>query len=223
MGIIIALGIIIAWVSNLFFSLHYTPVNITHPSYYASIIIQAFLYTGLFITAHDSMHGAISKNRKVNSILGWISCILYSGFIYSKLKKNHFEHHKYPAMDNDPDYSVPSQQFFVWYFRFIWRYINIWQLIIVAGLFNILLIWYSEIQLLSYYVAPALLSSLQLFYFGIYSPHKPPHTLEMAPYNSRTQNKNHLIAFLTCYFFGYHHEHHAHPNIAWWRLYRYKV
>jgi beta-carotene/zeaxanthin 4-ketolase len=29
---------------------------------------------------------------------------------------------------------------------------------------------------------------------------------------------NHYVAFFTCYFFGYHHEHHAFPYLPWWKL-----
>jgi fatty acid desaturase len=27
---------------------------------------------------------------------------------------------------------------------------------------------------------------------------------------------------LTCYFFGYHLEHHQYPTLPWWRLYQKK-
>lgn len=26
------------------------------------------------------------------------------------------------------------------------------------------------------------------------------------------------LSFLTCYYFGYHLEHHLYPNVPWWRL-----
>jgi beta-carotene ketolase (CrtW type) len=44
----------------------------------------------------------------------------------------------------------------------------------------------------------------------------------MRPHNSRTQPNNHLLAMLSCYFFGYHFEHHAYPRTPWWRLYQRK-
>ncbi|TAH22151.1 MAG: hypothetical protein EAZ08_01445 [Cytophagales bacterium] len=44
---------------------------------------------------------------------------------------------------------------------------------------------------------------------------------EHAPENihkSHSQRQNHLWAFLTCYFFGYHYEHHNSPRTPWWML-----
>ncbi|MFW6276162.1 MAG: fatty acid desaturase, partial [Bacteroidota bacterium] len=66
---------------------------------------------------------------------------------------------------------------------------------------------------------PALLSTLQLFYFGTYLPHRKPHTHDMGRHRARTQSKNHLWAMLSCYFFGYHTEHHESPGTPWWQLY----
>ncbi len=53
-------------------------------------------------------------------------------------------------------------------------------------------------------------------------PHKYPHTNEMMPHNSRTLHKNHLWAMVSCYFFGYHWEHHQDPSVAWWQLWKTK-
>ncbi|MEL7193577.1 MAG: fatty acid desaturase, partial [Bacteroidota bacterium] len=36
------------------------------------------------------------------------------------------------------------------------------------------------------------------------------------------QKRNHMWAFLTCYFFGYHFEHHDSPNTPWWKLWELK-
>jgi beta-carotene ketolase (CrtW type) len=41
-------------------------------------------------------------------------------------------------------------------------------------------------------------------------------------HRARTQKRNHLKAMLTCYFFGYHHEHHLFPRVPWWQLYQTK-
>jgi beta-carotene ketolase (CrtW type) len=35
-------------------------------------------------------------------------------------------------------------------------------------------------------------------------------------------NKNHLVGFFSCYFFGYHYEHHEFPGTPWWKLWRMK-
>ena len=68
MGILIALIIISAWLIHLVFSLTFLKVNLSDPLFYLNIFIQAYLFTGLFITAHDSMHGTLSKNKKLNQL-----------------------------------------------------------------------------------------------------------------------------------------------------------
>ena len=66
MGIIIAFIIISIWASHLFYSLLYVSVDFTNPVFYLHILLQGYLYTGLFITAHDAMHGTVSKNKFIN-------------------------------------------------------------------------------------------------------------------------------------------------------------
>ncbi|MCE1155531.1 MAG: fatty acid desaturase [Bacteroidales bacterium] len=100
-------------------------------------------------------------------------------------------------------------------------YLTVGQLVFMALLFNLGLICFDEIQLLVLWVLPAIASTFQLFYFGTYQPHRMPHTNDMLPHNSRTLPRNHLWAFVSCYFFGYHYEHHASPATPWWKLWSY--
>lgn len=73
-----------------------------------------------------------------------------------------------------------------------------------------------------FWVVPVFLGTLQLFFFGTYLPHRKPHNENMEPHKARTQRKNHLGAMISCYFFGYHFEHHDTPHQPWWKLYRSK-
>jgi len=222
MGIIIALVIIIFWASHLFYSLNYLQVDFANPVFYLHILLQGYLYTGLFITAHDAMHGTISKNKIMNKSFGSISTLLFAGLSYNKLIKNHFKHHKNPGEADDPDFYTKSQNFFIWWGTFLWRYTTITQLIIMAVVFNVLKIWFDEISIIVFWVVPAFLGTFQLFFFGTYLPHKYPHTESMQPHKARTQKRNHLWAMLSCYFFGYHYEHHESPGTPWWKLYKMK-
>lgn len=210
------------WSAHLFYTLNFVEVDLTSPFFYLHILFQGYLYTGLFITGHDGMHGNISKNTKVNHFFGRVAAFLFAGLSYKKLLKNHFMHHKHPGEEEDPDFYTKSQNFFSWWFIFLKRYTTVSQLIIMAVLFNILKIWFDDLTILSFWVVPAFIGTLQLFYFGTYRPHKYPHLDEMQPHNARSQNKNHLWAMLSCYFFGYHHEHHDSPKTPWWQLYRLK-
>ena len=222
MGILIALFIISAWSVHLAFSLIYLKVNFLDPFFYLNIFIQAYLFTGLFITAHDSMHGTLSDNKKLNKLIGQLSAFLFACMSYDKLIKNHMNHHRYPGTEKDPDFSYDTQNFFMWWGLFLWRYTSILQIILMGIIFNILKIRFEEINIFMFWVLPALLSTFQLFFFGTYLPHKRPHIHKMLPHNARTQKKNHVWAMLSCYFFGYHFEHHENPGIPWWQLYRTK-
>ncbi len=222
MGVFIALLVIISWASHLAYMLLLQPVNLLDVWFWVHMLIQTWLFTGLFITAHDSMHGTISANRKLDNVIGFSATLLFAGMWYPMLIKKHKMHHVNPGTALDPDYYTGKQNFFIWWFSFMKSYVTIWQILIMAGLFNLGLLFFSEIQLIVLWIIPSILATFQLFYFGTYLPHRLPHTTEMGIYKSRTLKKNHLWAMLSCYFFGYHYEHHASPQTPWWKLYQTK-
>jgi beta-carotene/zeaxanthin 4-ketolase len=186
-----------------------------NPLVYLFVLVQMHLYTGLFITAHDAMHGTVSSNKRINNAAGFIATFVYAAFWYPKLYTKHHQHHQHVHTGLDPDYHEGN--FISWYIRFIRNYLSIWQVVWMAILFNILKIWIPQPNLLMFWVLPSLMSTLQLFYFGTYQPHKGEHDNQ---YHSRTQKRNHVLAFLSCYFFGYHYEHHASPGTPWWQLWK---
>ena len=215
-GVLIAIAVIALWFTSLFFLLHWN-FAWSNPLVYLMIFVQMHLYTGLFITAHDAMHGTISPNKTVNNFIGYLSVFLYAGFFYNRLYTKHHKHHRHVHTTDDPDFAPHG--FWKWYFRFMLNYVTVIQLIIMAAAFNVLQIWFEQQNLLLFWVLPSLLSTFQLFYFGTYQPHKGDHENE---YHSSTLQKNHLLAFFTCYFFGYHLEHHQKPATPWWQLYKTK-
>ena len=222
MGIFIALTIIFFWLGHLLYSLFYVEPDFLSPVFYLHVLIQAYLYTGLFITGHDAMHGTVAKNRKLNNFFGHLSTTLFAFLSFRVLTKKHYLHHRFPGTEQDPDFSPRSNNFFIWWFIFMKNYTTWWQILFMAITFNILLIWFSEVQLIVFWVIPAILATFQLFFFGTYLPHRRPVSEQMKPHNSRTQLKNHLLAMLSCYFFGYHWEHHESPTTPWWKLYQMK-
>jgi beta-carotene/zeaxanthin 4-ketolase len=224
MGIIVAFIVISAWLLHLIYILSYLEFAFSNPWLYVHILVQTFLYTGLFITAHDAMHGAISKNKTINNTFGNIATFLFAGMSYKKLRKNHGLHHKAPASAEDPDFYTRSQNFWIWWGVFMWRYLTIWQLIIMAAAYNVFihLLGLNEIRVLVLWAFPAILGTLQLFWVGVWWPHREPHLPHMMPHRARSQHKNHLWALISCYFFGYHWEHHEDQYIPWWKLYKTK-
>jgi beta-carotene/zeaxanthin 4-ketolase len=224
MGIITSVIVILLWAAHLIFILTQVTPSAGNPWMYLHILIQGYLYTGLFITAHDAMHGTISGSKTVNTFFGTAATFLFAGLSYSRLKKNHGLHHKYPASEKDPDFYVKSQNFWKWWAVFMWRYLTWMQLLIMAVMYNLLIhvAGLPEVNVLVFWVLPAFLGTLQLFWVGVWWPHRLPHRPDMEPHKARTQQKNHLWAMISCYFFGYHYEHHQNPGIPWWKLYKSK-
>jgi len=224
MGVLVALSIMVLWAAHLVYILTSVDVSLTNPWMYLHMAVQGYLYTGLFITGHDAMHQLVSKNKIVNNAIGYSAVFLFAGMSYRKLIKNHWDHHKYPATDKDPDFYTKSQRFWPWWFTFMVRYTTIFQLMVMAVAYNLLFRFAGILQanLIVLWIIPAFLGTFQLFYFGTYRPHKKPHTDEMTKHRARTLRKNHLWAMLSCYFFGYHLEHHQSPGTPWWQLYKMK-
>ncbi len=214
-GILAGSIIIILWTLSLLFWLNWE-IDYFNPWMYLGILIQTHLYTGLFITTHDSIHGVVAPSYpKINRWFGIITATLFAFNNYWILEKKHHQHHDYVNTDKDPD--VHQGNFFIWWFKFIFQYVSWKQVLLMAITYNILKIWFSMWNLILFWELPAILGTIQLFYFGTYIPHKGNHHPENI-YQSRSQKLNHFGSFISCYFFGYHYEHHAFPYLPWWKL-----
>ncbi|MFC0181272.1 beta-carotene ketolase (CrtW type) [Pseudarcicella hirudinis] len=214
-GIVIALSIIVSWGGSLIFLLHYK-ITFTDPLIYIFVLWQMHLYTGIFITAHDSIHGVVAPhNPKLNYWIGFFSATLFAFNNYKKLSVKHHLHHKHVVSKEDPDYYEGN--FLKWWLKFAIEYVTIWQILLMAVTYNILKLYFPMENLILFWEIPAILSTLQLFYFGTYLPHRGEHAQEDV-HKARSQKLNHFVAFFSCYFFGYHHEHHAFPYLPWWQL-----
>lgn len=222
MGLLIASTVILLWLAHLIYLLAFVEVSFTSPMMLVHIAIQTYFYTGLFITAHDAMHGQVSPNRAINNGVGRLATWFFAALSYSRLHQKHKLHHQFSGEAGDPDFCIHSQNFWRWWFSFLKNYISWWQFITLAIVFNILQIRINQLNLIFFWIVPSVLATFQLFYFGTYRPHRLPHTESMLPHNSRTQSANHLWAMFSCYFFGYHFEHHESPKTPWWKLYQLK-
>lgn len=218
-GVWIALTIILLWLISTWLLISRDPV-FSSPWTYVFILIQTHLYTGLFITAHDAMHGVVSPHKKLNNILGWVSASLFAWNYYAKLYPKHHEHHRHVATDKDPDYHA-SGNFFIWYLSFVRQYVSIFQIVLMACTYHVLILFFPRMGVITFWIIPSILATLQLFFFGTYLPHRGEHGSQNK-HKARSQRLNHLWAFLSCYFFGYHYEHHNSPGTPWWRLWKVK-
>lgn len=220
-GVLIALTVLGAWLAHLGWLLWGAHLSLASPLAYPHIALQAYLSTGLFITGHDAMHGTVSRHRWVNQAVGTAACFLFAGLSYRRLVVNHRAHHTDPTGPDDPDFSLRTQSFWPWFATFMWRYTTWPQILVMAAKFNLLLLLgVAQWRIVAFWVVPALLGTVQLFYFGTYLPHRRPDTPDMAPHHARSLPRHHGWAMLSCYFFGYHWEHHESPSTPWWRLWK---
>jgi beta-carotene ketolase (CrtW type) len=216
LGLLWAVLVVLAWGTSLVLALQ-VPFDWANPWLYAWVLLQTHLYTGMFITAHDAMHGTVHPNRRINTVVGWVCAGLFAFNYYPLLLRKHRLHHRHVATAEDPDFYPGG--FWPWYLKFLREYLRWPQFLLMAITFNVLQLWLPLPNLIAFWMLPAVLSTLQLFFFGTYLPHRAaPDNL----HHSRSQRKHHLWAFLSCYFFGYHYEHHAYPATPWWQLWRTK-
>jgi beta-carotene ketolase (CrtW type) len=220
-GPLLGLGIIASWCGLLAVALtSLDPLAQPLPSLLV-FLAMIYLSTGLFITAHDAMHGTVWPNhRGLNNLIGRVAVGLYAAFSLDALLAAHKLHHAAPATSGDPDFHDGNGEAFAgWYLAFLRRYITWRQIALMAIAFNVAahLLHVAQPRLIAFWVIPTLLSTLQLFTFGTWLPHRHQHAAADA-HRARSSALPRWLSLLACYHFDYHWEHHAHPHLPWWRL-----
>ncbi|MGB7404134.1 MAG: fatty acid desaturase [Pacificimonas sp.] len=186
------------------------------------VALQAWLSTALFITAHDAMHGSLAPRwPRLQRRLGRVALMVYAGLDYSRMEPAHFDHHKHVGTADDPDFHENDPiRFGPWLVAFFRRYYTHAQLArITAVAVAYLLLGASLLNIIAFWAVPALVALLQLFYFGTYLPHRHDGSAFVDRHRARSTRLPDALSALTCFHFGgYHHEHHLHPSVPWWRL-----
>mgnify|MGYP001797111332 CR=1 FL=1 len=221
-GIAIALSILAAWAIS--FSAAFKTGASAIGIWGCLVLIPwfTFLYTGLFVTGHDAMHGNVAPYKpRLNRFLGELSLFFYVLIPYDKLYESHAHHHRFPASHRDPDFHDGrfTHPIF-WYLRFMRSYWTVRQTVGIVLIYNGLhrVVGVPEANLLAFWAIPSLLSSVQLFYFGTYLVHRELPDTYSTPLCSNSNYWPEVISLITCYHFGYHLEHHAFPEVPWWLL-----
>ena len=186
------------------------------------IAVQCWLSVGLFIVAHDTMHGSmLPQYPAINRAIGRFCVFIYAGFSYEKLHENHHAHHRNAGTADDPDFDTEhSAQFWPWYLKFFQYYFG-WRefaTLTVAVVLYLVILQERFPTMLIFWALPAILSSVQLFYFGTYRPHRVDDIPFADKHRARSNEFSPLLSLLTCFHFGYHHEHHDAPWVPWWKL-----
>lgn len=193
--------------------------------------VQCWLSVGVFIVCHDAMHGSLVPGKpKLSGAIGAVLLALYAGFAWKQLRDAHFAHHKLSGRAGDPDFDEHHPDDFLrWYATFFRRYFG-WRSILfvhtVVGIYWLVL-GIPMVQIVMLYGLPALASSLQLFYFGTFRPHRHVRGADASSvaaisftdhHNTRSEDFGTLASLASCFHFGYHLEHHRRPDVPWWAL-----
>ena len=187
-----------------------------------AVLVRTFLCTGLFITAHDAMHGTLAPGRpRLNDGAGALCALLFAGFSFGSLRKAHVAHHATPARDGDPDWhDGHDPRFLAWLVAFGRRYVRWWQVLGIAAFHNVLVrvLGLPEPNLWLFVWLPPVLAALQLFTFGTFLPHRRPVHGHTNVHAATSSDYPVWLSFLTCYHFGFHLTHHTFPWVPCWRL-----
>lgn len=219
-GPLYAAAIIVAWGATLAAGL---AAPLSPVSALVLVLVRTWLHTGLFIVAHDAMHGNAARRRPaLNRAIGRLAAGLYAFFSYDRLLAAHRRHHATPARDGDPDYhDGRNTGFFAWFVRFMLHYVDWRPFVGYAVGFNLLEhgVGVPPERIAVVWAVPAVLSTLQLFGVGTYLPHREPVAgYGDDPHRAATLAWPAWASLAACWHFGYHREHHERPDLAWYEL-----
>ncbi|MBM5800401.1 MAG: beta-carotene ketolase [Cyanobacteria bacterium K_DeepCast_35m_m2_023] len=224
-GLGLSAALVAAWLGSFALCLSFNSAQLPWWALIAAVLIRAQLQTGLFIIGHDAMHGLLwPTQRRLNADLGALMLLLYAALPYGHCCANHRRHHRAPASARDPDCPAGTASgALTWYRQFMAGYLNARQMTVLLSGWAVLAALFARLtptaglNVLLFGTLPLLLSSLQLFVVGTYLPHRgqghrdgpeQPHSLDLPAW----------LSLLACFHFGYHREHHDHPDLPWFAL-----
>ncbi|MFZ5705517.1 MAG: fatty acid desaturase [Pseudomonadota bacterium] len=185
------------------------------------ILLLCWFSVGLFIVAHDAMHGSLAPGRPaLGRAIGRLCLFVYAGFSFDRLSPKHMAHHRHAGTAEDPDFHAPAPRSVLrWYGAFFRQYFGLRELAVMSAIIGVYLFLFGARyeNLLLFWALPSILSSMQLFFFGTYMPHRAGDDF-VDRHRARSADVPVWASLLSCYHFGYHHEHHRWPHVPWWGL-----
>jgi beta-carotene ketolase (CrtW type) len=236
-----AIAIVVAWFGSGAYFLSHAYGDFSWLAIGGGILMRTFLHTGLFILAHDAMHGNLCPSSpRWNHLLGSFAVRLYACLSYEECCANHYKHHHQPGELGDPDFhdGIHAHPCF-WYWQFMGKYLSweqFWGFVSVFLAIALPLKYFANVaylNLLLFGLLPIFLSSIQLFFFGTYLPHGKLRPMaekvseeipeeQPQPRETRFSVRSSLRliwSFVSCYHFGvYHEQHHDFPRKPWFKL-----
>ncbi len=218
------LGLLNVTLGALFLAAIPTAFALVHAHPWAMVVtipINACAFTGLFILAHEAIHGTlVPEFPAFGHVLGRLFATVYALVDYDLLRANHWEHHGHVATEKDPDFDS-SGRLFVHGFRFMRRYLRVRSILLLALAGHLLGQAGYSAAMIGAYVAPVLLSTLVVFTVGIHLVHHPvllAQRTEGDPQRSVCIDLGRVGSALVILNFNVHWHHHAHPRLSWWEL-----
>lgn len=204
------------------------PLQQLHPLVLAAfVLLRSFLHTGLFIVAHDAMHGTLAPAglNRLNRCIGQSCLWIYAGLDFEQCLNHHVQHHQAPGSARDPDVCTGTDpSALAWYVRFLSHYLNPMQLLRLTCCLGLALLFMPDDQqqplltLALIVVLPLIISSWQLFVVGTFLPHRNNPVARNGVHQPISLNLHPILSFAACYHFGYHREHHSCPTVPWHQL-----
>ena len=178
-------------------------------------------FTGLFILAHEAIHGTLWPGwPRLGHACGRLFAFAYASMDYGTLRANHWEHHRAPGRDGDPD-AHPGGRFLPHLAAFALRYLRWWQVLILVAAGNRLGEAGHTRAMLCAYVGPVVASTLVVFTVGIFLVHHPA-LLALGEADPRHRavgvDLGPLGSLFAILFFNTHWLHHEHPQLTWVQL-----
>lgn len=222
-GVSLAAAIVAAWLTIHIIGIFFWRWGlVTVPIAIAMMVVQTWLSTGLFIVAHDAMHGALAPhNPQLNRLIGTTCLSLYACLSYASLLPQHHLHHQQTGRTGDPDFHSGDPSLIGWFIQFFRTYYSHWQIarITVIALIYIILFGAPFENVAVFWAVPALGAVAQLFVFGTWLPHRERAETFEDVHRAYSIKIGPMLSLLTCFHFGgYHHEHHLSPGTPWWGL-----
>ena len=228
-GLLLGGALMAGWLLSLAGALVLGAAGISGWIWLPLMLLRTQLQTGLFIVGHDAMHGLLWPGRaRRNDALGALALALYAGLPFAACRRQHQRHHRRTASAQDPDFPSDRRAGGLrWYGQFMARYLSPLQMLRLVGGWSALALlsaaWLgcpitaAAATVLLACTLPLLLSSLQLFVFGTYLPHRGQRLPALRPQPISLELPV-WLSLLACFHFGYHREHHENPGLSWFEL-----
>lgn len=186
-----------------------------------TIPVNACCFTGLFILAHEAIHGTLLPEfPRLGHVLGRVFASVYALVDYDLLRANHARHHRHVGTTDDPDYDAEGR-ILVHAARFMRRYLRWYSIPVLALAGHALGQRGFSLAMIGAYVAPVLLSTAIVFTVGIHLVHHPVLVAKYAPNDDQRAvciDFGRVGSMLLILNFNTHWLHHAQPRLSWWEL-----